>query len=302
MTTISLAQIDTNLLVSLDALLELRSVTKAAAKMHVSQPAMSQTLRKLRELFDDPLLVKEKGGMSLTPRAQHLVTPLRQALVQLRGVLEMQPEFVPYESELHFRVLFQFGAAVIRCLSQKAPKTVLQLNNLSLEKTIQALQDGELDMATGVFPSRLSGLMRECLYEESYLSVVGQKHWLSASKNVSLEEFVSYPHGMFSPTGYGDSFLDDLLREKGISRHVTVRVPHFQYIPSLLLETDLVFTVPSRFARYWQRWYPIHLFQPPVEVPSYTLELLWNKRLDNQPSHIWLRELVKSIAATNEPV
>jgi len=298
----SLTQIDTNLLVALDILLELRSVTKAANKMHVTQPAMSQTLRRLRHLFDDPLLVRVKGEMALTPRAKHLVTPLRQALTQLRGVLETQPEFVPEDSELQFRAIFQFGSAIIRCLNQEAPKAALHLKSLTLEKTIQALQNGELDVATGVFPAKISGLLRESLYEESYLCVVDKRHPLSKLEELSLQEFISYPHGMFSPTGYGDSFIDTLLREQGVTRHVATRVPHFQYIPSLLLGTNLIFTVPSRFAEYWQRWYPIQLFQPPVSVPTYTLELLWNKRLDHDPAHIWLRDLVKKVALSNEPV
>jgi len=302
MTHLSLTQIDTNLLVALDVLLEMQSVTQAATRMHVTQPAMSQTLRRLRELFGDPLLVKVKGGMDLTPRAKHLVAPLRLALTQLRGVLEVLPDFVPYESELQFRAIFQFGAAIIRYLNREAPKTVLQLKTLSLENTILALQNGDLDLATGVFPTSTSGLSRESLYEESYLCIIDEKHPLSGSEEVSIEAFISYPHGMFNPLGYGDSFVDILLRERGVKRHVAVRVPHFQYIPSLLLETNLIFTVPSRFAEYWQRWYPIKLFQPPIPVPTYTLELLWNKRLDHDPAHMWLRDLVRKVALSNEPV
>lgn len=298
---ISLASVDLNLLVTLEILLEERSVSKAAARLHVTQPAVSQSLGKLRRLFGDPLLVRAKGRMEPTPKAIFLQTPLRAVLSQIRRVLEEEPEFVPETSEAEFRVaasdytMTALFPSVVADVQREAPLIGMRILPIPPHRVFEALEDGSVDLGVGVFAAPPSFLREELLYEEGFLSMVRKGHPI-LRKRRSVEAFASYPHGLVTTTGEGEGIVDRVLREKGRKRRIAIRIPYFMSVPTLLPKTDLIFTMPEKTVLRLSRFYGLAAFSPPLSLPPFPVRMVWSPRLDAVPAHQWFRSQIRGIA------
>lgn len=295
-----LAKIDMNLLVALDVLLEERSVSRAAARLFVTQPAMSQTLRRLRGLFGDVLLVRVKGGMEMTPRALYLQGVLRAALRQLRLALEGEPTFVPQTSRVHIRITaldYVMSALIpsfLRTLQQEAPLINVTILALKPQLAPMALESGEVDLALGVLPKLPLHLGSCVLYNEQFLSMVSKEHPLARGK-ITLERFVSYPQVLVTTTGEGEGAVDRVLRQLGVQRRVAVRIPSFLAVPSVLLGTELVATMPAQVVLQMAQYYPLFVFSPPLVLPSFSVEMAWPMRLEGAAEHRWVREKIVAL-------
>lgn len=300
MSAFDLTKIDMNLLVVLDILLEERSVSRAASRLYVTQPAISQSLRRLRRLFDDPLLVRVKGRMEPTPKALHLQSSLRAALLRLRSAVEGEPAFEPSTSTMRFRIAtldYVMTALIpmfVGLLQREAPGIDLTISALSSHRVFSALESGEVDLALGVFPVFPSHISSEVLYHEHFLGLVREGHPL-AQDPPCIEEYVSYPHILVSTTGEGESIVERTLRGQGLKRRIAVRVPYFLAIPPLLQETQLVATLPAQLVMRMQQSYPLFVFAPPLEIPTFPVEMAWSVRLDAVDAHLWLREKIKQL-------
>jgi DNA-binding transcriptional LysR family regulator len=298
---ISLEKIDTNLLIALDVLLEERSVTKAAARMYVTQPAMSQSLRKLRDILNDALLVREKGRMELTPRALYLQAPLRLALSQLRAALEGEPRFEPAKATTRFRIasldssMITLLPSLIASLQREAPSITVEVLAIPPHRVFDALEAGEVEMGLGVFPLPPDHIGYQKLLDERFLSLTRREHPLSKKKEIDLDEFLAYPHALISTTGQGEGAVDRSLRLLGRTRHIALRVPYFMSIPALVQDTDLLVTMPAQNILCLAQYYPLFVFEPPLAVEGFPISMVWPRRLDDAPAHRWLRELVTAI-------
>ncbi len=297
---IDLARIDLNLLVALDVLLEERSVSRAAGRLFVTQPAMSQTLRRLRGLFGDALLVRVKGGMEMTPRALHLQGPLRAALRQMRRAIEGEAAFVPKESRAHIRITaldYVMSALIpsfLRVLQQEAPQVNVTVLSMKPQYAPMALEEGEVDLALGVLPRLPSHLGSCLLYTEEFLSMVSVKHPLLGGE-ITLERFIGYPHVLVSTTGEGEGAVDRALREQEKSRRVGVRIPSFLAVAPVLQGTELVATMPAQVVLQMAQYYPLFVFRPPLVLPSFRVEMAWPMRLAEAAEHRWVREQIVSL-------
>lgn len=296
----SLASVNLNLLVALDALLELKGVGRAAQRLGVTQSAMSHTLRQLRQLFDDPLLVRAGRRMVLTPRAASLSTDLRAALSVLEGVVTTQGPFDPsrYAGRKTLAtqdgVLAAFADPLFRMVRNQAPLAEVAIvrppDDLAL-----ALEDGRVDLASGPPVDVPAGLEQVSIpgTETSWSVICWDQHELA---ELDLDAFCSLPHAAMSLTGEGPSFVDHALGRLGRSRQIAARIPFLLALPYVLPGTDMISVVVTPAAQQFVAKWPLKRFDCPIALPGPPMRLLWHARYNADPAHRWFRQTVQAAA------
>jgi len=294
-------RIDLNLLAALDALLDERNVTRAAARLGATQPTVSGMLTRLRDLFGDPLFVRAQRGLLPTPRAQALAGPLKQLLADSRRLLA-QTAFDPATAEATFTIAsndyMQLTLLVpfVRALRREARQIRLAITPAIITGVGDALARSQIDLAVTVPEFAMSDLPSRLLYRERYVVVVRPKHPLARRTAVSVERFCDYDHVLVSPTGGSfEGPTDQALARLGLRREVRYSVPSFLLVPELLQTDDLVALVPSRLLRKTDR---LAVLKPPVEVPGFDVIAVWHPRVDKDVAHRWLRGRLADIAKT----
>lgn len=275
----NLRGIDLNLLVVLDALLQEAHVSRAAARLHLSQPATSSALDRCRHLFGDPLLERAGSRMRLTPKAEALRQPLRQVLEDMAAVLAAP---VPPLSELRqaVRVVMADHPATIAApalhaaLAGTAPGIDLVLLPwLGAAAALEALERGKADLAVSVFPVSGADIRREELLREEYCVVMRQNH--PAAAGFGLEGWLAWPHVLVSASGATRGAVDEALARRGLARRVGVVVPSFLMVPPLLAGSSLIAMLPSRCLPAGPGW---AVYPPPLPVEGFPLHLAWHRR------------------------
>jgi LysR family transcriptional regulator, nod-box dependent transcriptional activator len=305
-----LNRFDLNLLIALDALLREKNVTRAAERVFVSQPAMSAALHKLREYFNDPLLVRVGREMDLTPRALSLVEPVREALLRIQVMLGTQPTFDPRTARRDFTVIMSEEAvpgvlpALLRTLSNEAPELDLHIEMIS-PSALSRLEYGEADLALCLENLQMFDLRA---YPESIRSTpLRAVNWVCAvsadhptvKDSLTLEEYVGLQHMFGRPGGYTGT-ADTLVRHLlGIDIRIHMTLPSLLQLPLALPGSTLAATLPERVAQLFTPALPIKILPLPFEVPRTQEVLLWHKRHEPDPAHSWLRELIVRIAKEN---
>jgi DNA-binding transcriptional LysR family regulator len=294
-------RIDLNLLIALDALLEERSVTRAADRLALTQPTVSAMLARLRQLFGDPLFVRTQRGILPTPRAAALAPALRQWLTEARALIAHQhfdPGTAGLTASLSANDYIQSALIVpfIERLRREAPNARLAVRSAQLTDVPSMLADGELDLCVTTTPEIPSAdLLSRTLYEEQYVCAVRSGHPLKAKQAVTIEQFCRYPHLIVSPTeGRFVGPTDRALAEIGSKRRVMLSMPGFLILPEILQTDDFIAVVPERVLR--GRAAGLRTFPTPLKVPGFSVVLLWHQRLQEDPAHRWLRELLAATA------
>lgn len=302
----NLQTIDLNLLVAFEALMEERNVTRAARRVGLSQPAMSNALARLRRTFGDPLLVRMPVGMAPTPAAQALIGPIRASLAHLRAVLEDRPAFDPASSDRTFHLLANDYAEiallgrVVRAIREVSHGVTLRVHrplNVFQAPSAAALS-ASLDFAVGFFPDVLSlerGIRSNVLWEEDNMCIASANH-PSIRGKLSIRQYASAPHAAVFYKSEGPGVIDNLLAQKGLSRRSVLYVPHFASVPFIVASTDLIATVPTRLAERFSRQLKLQMLPVPFAMPPFRLALLWHERFQPDPAHEWLRRLIGDAA------
>ncbi|GLO50184.1 transcriptional regulator [Pseudomonas putida] len=291
-----LRKIDLNLLLALHALLSEKHVTRAALRLHRSQPAVSHALAQLRKHFDDPLLVRQNGRMALTARAQSLAKPLHDALGNLNGLLAA-PQFEPAKAQRRFRLsLSDYSSRIIlppllRHLRHVAPGVDLAISQASRETMLAQLLDGELDLALGIFPDLPQAITAQPLFTDSFISVADCQV-LPASGGLVLADWLARPHVLMAM--HPDAFdeIERALAAQGLRRRIALALPHWSAAVEVLAGTDLILTVASRAVGSLNQHRTLRQFEPPLAIPSFDYQQAWHSRKDDDPGHRWLRETV----------
>jgi DNA-binding transcriptional LysR family regulator len=294
-----LAQVDLNLLVALDALLAEGHVTRAAARLGLTQSALSRALGRLRVLLDDPLFVRTGHGMRPTPRAQALAEPLRRALEQLHSAVLDRPGFDPATSRRTFTLgTVDYALAVLlppllERLKEQAPGVDVTVRSIPRDFT-GALEAGELDMV--LMPSRptSAGLVWTPLFDERFVCVLREGH-PALRQPLTLKRFAALGHVLVAPEGRPGSQVDDILAEQGMKRRVALLVPNFLVVPPVVAASDLIATLPVRVVRAFEGALALQRVAPPLKVPGFTLAQGWHERQRREPGHVWFRGLMAEV-------
>jgi DNA-binding transcriptional LysR family regulator len=296
---LDLTRINANLIVSLDLLLREQSLTRAAEHLGVTPSAMSHTLRQLRELFGDPLLIRTSHGLRPSPRAERLSEPLRRALRTLERALVSDARFEPASAERHFVVAApDFLSTLIvppllSLLSREAPRIEVEVRLSQRRASLWQLEEGELDLLLGAVIGELPGLRRGHLYDDHFVCIARKAH-PAVGKRLTLETFARLPHALISISDdRSPSWVDERLAELGHRRFVQLRTRYFTSVPLVIAQSDLVATVPYQLARYFAARAPLRLHDPPIPLPQYAEEQLWHERFDQDPAHRWFRAAVQ---------
>ncbi|WP_170931582.1 MULTISPECIES: LysR family transcriptional regulator [unclassified Pseudomonas] len=290
-----LRRIDLNLLVILDALLGEQHVTRAAERLHLSQPAVSHALARLRDLLGDPLLVRAGSGLVPTARALELVAPLAEALAQVQSLLAPNT-FDPASARRTFRLaMSDYGAAIIlpgliRTLRAEAPGIDLQISHASREGMVEGLLNGDIDLAAGVLPELPGELCSTPLFEERYVCLLDRQS-LPAEGVLDLPTYLSRPHVLLEMRGSGTPEIERTLTALRERRRVAISLPHWSVAPQFISGTDLILTVASRTLKDVDDDSLI-VVPPPFEIAPFTFVSAWHKRRGGDQALNWLNRRI----------
>jgi DNA-binding transcriptional LysR family regulator len=289
--------IDLNLLRVFDAVLRERGVTPAAARLGLTQPAVSNALARLRALFGDALFVRTAGGMDATPFARGVAEPVRQALALLESALAHGPGFEPATSTRAFRFYMsdlgqvEFLPPLVERVQRAAPGVRLEAVAADLEHIGDALGAGALDLAVGFLPALGPPVERRALFRDPYVCLMRADHPAIGSR-LTRKQFVEASHVLVTYRGGGHRVIEEALERAGAARRIALRVPHFTVVPMVLERTDLILTLPARVARVFERRGRFKALPPPVPMPSAEVAVHWHERFEADPGNRWLREQV----------
>jgi len=294
--------LDLNLLVVLDTLLTEQNITRAATRLNVSQSAASGLLARLRDYFDDELLVQVGRKMLPTPLAQGLAEPVRRVLLDIQSTIVNKPEFDPLTCKRHFKLIAtDFVTTVIlgpltQRLQQRAPHITLDIQHAS-DHYNQMLTQGEVDFV--IMPDQyLSDLhAKELLFEDDYQCVVWSQNSL-VGDHLDLEQYLKLGHiAVNFGSAREPSFSEKILQGYGQARRVELTTSSFNTVPHLLVGTQRVAIIPRSLATLYGDFLSLRALAPPFELPLLREFTLWNKVLDSDPAHRWMRHLLQEVAA-----
>ena len=288
--------VDLNLLRVFDAVLREHGVTAAAARLGLTQPAVSNALARLRALFGDALFVRTAAGMDATPFARELGEPVRQALALLESALAHGPGFDPASSARAFRFYMsdlgqiEFLPPLLERVQHAAPGVRLEAVALEIEDIADALAAGALDLAVGFLPGLGPPVRRRALFRDPYVCLMRADH-PAIKEKLTRKLFLEASHALVSYRG-GHRVIEEALDRAGLARRIALRLPHFTVAPMLLERTDLILTLPARVARVFERRGRLKALPPPVPIPPAEVAVHWHERFEADPGNRWLRDVV----------
>lgn len=297
---------DLNLLAVLDAVLSEGSNRAAAARLGVTQSAVSHALAKLRQRLGDPLVVPGGGRMVPTPLAESLAPALREALERLSGALRGARGFEPERSTRTFWVSSADLAGMVvlpplvRELTRAAPGVSVRMRPPA-ETTLADLERGGLDVALGIFEDVPAAFRVQALFRERFVCVARRGHPVAGSR-LTLARYLEHGHVSVAPWGGTGSIVDEALSRLGKARRVVAAVPHFFLAPFVVASSDLLLMAPKRMAHLLAPAFELELLQAPLEVEGFTVSQLWHERMHHDAAHAWLRRMITDASRSGTPL
>ena len=303
MKSIDLSTVDLNLLVAFLAIYEEQSVTAAAKRLFLGQPAMSAALGRLRSLFEDDLFVRVGRTMQPTRKAQAIAPAIQEILDQVEQVLATSRTFDPATAKREIAIAGSDYASLIiipkllaHCATA-APNLDFRLISVEKDNTQATLESGETEIAFGVFPNGLRQTKQTALFQEHLVGIARTGHPAITQGCIDLETFASLSHVLSTQrrdaTGYGDR----ILAKRGLQRRVAVTTPHLLLVPSLVATSDLIAMVPSRIATLHLQQGNIQQFELPFPSEPWSLSILWSSLATADPLNTWLRKTLQTLCA-----
>ena len=292
-----LSDIDLNQLVLFQQLMVERRVSKVAENLGLTQPAVSNTLAKLRRQFGDELFVRTPKGMVPTPFAEQLAEPIGYALGMIHSGLNQHSRFDPASVQRTVTIgMTDIGEIVflpelVERLRQEAPGVSLSTVRTTASSLREDMEAGKVDLAIGPLPQLKAGFFQQRLFRQRYVCLFRQGHPLDGQP-LSLADFQAAEHLVIVSAGTGHGQADALIRRAGVERQVRLTVPHFVSVGHILRRTDMVATVTERLAERLAEPFDLR-FQPhPVALPEVAINLFWHAKVHRSPANQWLRGLV----------
>lgn len=294
---VSLESFDLNLLRVLDALLVARSVSGAARRLDLSQPATSAALARLRRAFHDPLLVRIGNRMAPTSLAEQLGPRIARILEDVGHALHAASSFDPAATQRRFRIgANDYASLVVLArvaarLRQVAPHATLEILPLDPAPDV-AFARRELDLAVADRWSLRGIRTLETLFHESFVSVARADH-PRLPRRVTLQAFLAEDHALLAQRGITAGVVDHALEALGRTRRVALTVPHYLVAPAIVARTDLIMTLPRRIADFFADTYRLRRFPPPLALEGFDVAMACDPRGDGEPAMLWLKQLLR---------
>lgn len=292
---------DLNLLAAFAAIHETGSVTEAARRRGIGQPAMSAALARLRRMFGDELFVRVGGRLRPTPRAEEIAPGIRAALAALRATLDATAAFDPSTSQRRFTIAASdyttlvLMPAVLADLRTRAPGVRLRVIGYGKDDAAAKLDRNEVDLVVGTFRDPPPRAVATMLFRERFIGLARRDHPALAEPPMTLETYLAHPHALFTTRGDMQGEIDDILARRGRSRRVVLSVAHLLTLPAILAGTDLLAAVPARLAAALGGA-SVATFVLPVPTEEWRVMMLWNVARRRDAAHAFLREAVKRAA------
>ncbi len=293
-----LSQIDLNLLLVFQHLLREKRVSSVALTLGMSQPAVSSALKRLRLTMGDELFLRTQQGMQPTPFAMQLAEPVAQALDALHLALNVRSSFDAASSTRSFNLAMTdvgemyFLPVLMDMLDQHAPAVTLNVVSVTRDSLKDDMASGRVDLALGLLPQLQTGFFQQALFRQDYVCLMRLAHPLAQRATLSLEEFSSAAHVRVLAAGTGHGRVDEALERQGLQRRIRLTVPHYVALGDVLGSSDLIATVPERFAQRVTRPFGLTTRTLPLAVQSSAIHQFWHARLHRDPGHQWLRALI----------
>ena len=307
----NISKVDLNLLVYLDVLLREGSVTKAANQLSITQPAMSNGLKRLRDLFKDPLLVRTSDGMTPTQRALEVQPVIRDVLAKLEASIQPETDFNPNTSSRTFRIMASDYAEstllleVIRKLNELAPNITLDVITPS-DVTFHDVEHGKVDMAINRFEELPLSFHQKVVWYDTFSCVLKSDHPII--QQFDLDNYLASQHIWVSKTGFGVGvgvdpnevqklgWVDAELTKQGKKRDIRVFTRHYHVALQLAKAQSLIATLPTKAANLYANDPSVVIMEPPFDIPPIALKMAWSALLHHDAGHIWLRRLIADVA------
>jgi DNA-binding transcriptional LysR family regulator len=292
-----LNRIDLNLFVVFDTIYAERNLTRAAAVLNVTQPAVSNALARLRDSFEDRLFVKVGRTMQPTPVAQNLIGPVRAALRQLQASVETRQSFDPATAERQFNLAIRditcslLLPRLMEALRQQAPHVRLHCHEVDRGDLVAELAAGTLDCAIDIPQLDRARLNSRPLLSDRYVCVLRRDH-PAARRALDLDGFLALGQIMVSSRRRGRGYIELALARLGRQAEVALRLQHYQPAFHVAMSSDLALTAPASLARH----YDVAVHELPFAVPMLESLLYWHKNADLEPANVWLRDLIAAAA------
>jgi len=304
-------QIDLNLLIYLDALLRERNVTRAAEQLNITQPAMSNGLKRLRTLLNDLILVRTSEGMVPTERALAMKPQVRQILYSVEEIIQPTRSFSPQESDRVFRIMVSDYAAstlmspLLKSLRNQAPHVTIDLMTPS-DVSFHDVENGKVDIAINRFDDLPQSFHQKQLWNDDFTCLVHRDHPIL--ENYTLDAYLAAQHCWVSKTGFGVGigmtpdavqklgWVDNALAKLGHTRRIQVFTRNY-HVAMHLAREGLVATLPTRAAKLYENNPDLVLKTPPFAIPDIDLQMIWSPLLQHDEGHRWFRQLVSDVAS-----
>ena len=300
---------DLNLLLLLDVILEEKHISNAAVRLNMSQPAVSRSLQRLRDMIDDPLLVRVGSGYQLTERALQIQPRLKSWLADFMCL--MQPEkFVPELAKGELTIMSMdsemslFLPNLWQDLQKEAPSVAMRSIGYRPD-AVTLLEEGEIDFLIGDEKKSLESTKYHNfhLVRHDFVMVMAESHPLANKKTISLKTYTEQRHGLVTVTGKGQGIIDKLLSKEGLTRNVALFVPTFHLALDICSRTDLIFAMPRLVAEKDAERYGLVIKELPLKMPLLDIYLYWHERQHQTALHRWFRRLMRdSVRRTKEAI
>lgn len=296
-----ISKLDLNLLVVFHHLLIHKRVSAVAELLGMSQPAVSSALGRLRLSLGDELFLRTQAGMEPTPYALRLAEPVALALDGLQQALNVRAAFDPATSTRSFKVAMTdvgemyFLPVLVRALRQAAPGVTLQVVSVTQPSLKDDMASGRVDLAMGLLPQLQAGFFQQALFRQKYICLMRQDHPLASRKKLSLRAFTQSEHVRIVAAGTGHGRVDVALEKEKLHRPFRLTVPHYVALGDVLSHSDLIATVPERFADRTLAPFKLVKRDLPIRVDDSAIHQFWHGRVHRDPGHQWLRQFNRKL-------
>lgn len=301
MKSIDLGAVDLNLLVAFEAVYIHQSVTLAAQRIHIGQPAMSAALKRLRSLFADELFVRVGREMKPTARAVAIAPQVMSALDTIRATLINSQTFDPASAQKTFTIATSdyFASMILpellSILNRQAPQVNLRLLPVEKDSLAESIEKDMVDVAVGTFTDLPSFILQKNLLPEQFSGIARSGHPALVNGVMSLEDFVRFPHALFTLRRDNIGIIDQVLARQKLNRRIALAVPYWFALPSAIACSDLLAALPSCMATHVTQHYALQAFEIPLDLSSWSISMVWSTLNDQNPENLWLRQTIQHV-------